>query len=281
MRVLLTGASGQLGGYLRRELLGQEVVAWYGKRTVDLTDREAVAAAFAEARPALVLHAAALASVAECYREPERAWAVNARGTQHLAELADTAGARLVLVSTDLVFDGERGGYRETDAAAPLSIYGRSKVAAEQAVLNCRNCVVVRVSLLFGPTLADNPSFFDQQVQALRKGEPLTLFRDEWRTPLSMVTAARGLLGIARSDYCGLLHVGGPERLSRLEMGQRLARSLGLSDATLVPATRAQVAAGEPRPRDTSLDSSRWRGLFPAAEWPTWEEAMRQFDGSI
>jgi dTDP-4-dehydrorhamnose reductase len=94
-----------------------------------------------------------------------------------------------------------------------------------------------------------------------------------------MPAAARALVGIARSEYCGVLHLGGPERLSRLEMGQRLARSLGLSDAVLVPAARAQAPATEPRPRDTSLDSSRWRGLFPAAEWPTWEEAMRQFDG--
>jgi dTDP-4-dehydrorhamnose reductase len=276
MRILLTGASGQLGSYLLRELDGQTVVAWRGSQAVDLANVDAVAAAFREARPALVIHPAAIASVAECYRAPERAWSVNAQATGQLAELADRAGTRLLLVSTDLVFDGERGGYREEDVPAPLSIYGRTKAAAEQAVLACPNGVVVRVSLLFGPTLVGRPSFFDQQVQALRAGQPLTLFRDEWRTPISLLTAARGLLDIARSDFRGLLHLGGPERLSRLEMGQRLAHSLGLSDAAIVPATRAQFASAEPRPRDTSLDSSRWRGLFPGAEWPAWDEAMRQ-----
>jgi dTDP-4-dehydrorhamnose reductase len=276
MRILLTGASGQLGSYLRRELQGGDVTVWNSSREVDLADADAVAAAFSAARPVLVLHAAALATVAECWRAPERAWAVNARGTELLAELADRAGARLLLVSTDLVFNGERGGYREADAVAPLSVYGRSKAAAERATLACRNGVVVRVSLLFGPTLAGRPSFFDQQVRSLRSGEPLTLFRDEWRTPISLPTAAQALVGIARSDHRGLLHLGGPERLSRLEMGQRLARSLGLSDAAIVPATRADAPAPEPRPRDTSLDSSLWRGLFPAAEWPAWDDAMRQ-----
>src|SRR5690348_11824270 len=114
MRILVTGASGQLGGYLLRELRrrGADAAAWagtrggrlfgYDLRPVDLTDADAVAAAFGEARPAAVLHAAALANVADCYRDPARARRVNAEGTARLAELAGRAGARLVSVSTDL-----------------------------------------------------------------------------------------------------------------------------------------------------------------------------------
>src|SRR5579872_5126131 len=147
MRLLLTGAGGQLGAYLLHELRNTRIhlTAWSGSRTgdvlgvplrpVNLTDRDAVCAAFRDARPDVVLHAAALARVADCHRDPAHAFRVNAAGTAILAELADDAGARLVHVSTDLVFDGEAAPYRETDAPTPLSVYGRTKAAGEAAAL--------------------------------------------------------------------------------------------------------------------------------------------------
>jgi dTDP-4-dehydrorhamnose reductase len=290
MRVLVTGASGQLGGYVLRELIGRgsEVVAWSGSRSgqvgsvplrpVDLANGDRVAAAFREARPTVVLHAAAVASVADCFRDQPRAWQVNARGTALLAELAAHAGARLVFVSTDLVFDGERGRYTESDAPAPLSIYGRTKAAAERAALDIPNSVVVRVSLLYGPSLVGRPSFFDQQLAALREHRPVALFADEWRTPLDLATAARSLVEIARANYVGTLHVGGPERMSRLEMGQRIARCLNLDASVIVPSTRIAAPPAEPRPRDTSLDSSRWRELFGSMAWTRLEEAVSHWD---
>jgi dTDP-4-dehydrorhamnose reductase len=288
MRLLLTGASGQLGAYVLLAVRDwkTDVVAWSGSRTgelfgrplrpVDLADAGAVAAAFREAGPDVVLHAGALTSVAGCHRDPRRARQVNAEGTATLADLAARAGARLVLVSTDLVFDGEGGSYREEDPVSPLSVYGRTKVAAEQAVLACPGGVVVRVSLLFGPTRSGRPAFFDEQAAALREGRPVTLFHDEWRTPLALSAAARGLLAVASSGYTGLWHMGGPERMSRLEMGRRLAACLGLDPAAIVPASRESAPAAEPRPRDTSLDSSRWRSLSPEQDWPDWDEALRQ-----
>jgi dTDP-4-dehydrorhamnose reductase len=288
MRLLVTGASGQLGSYLLRGLVagGTPVTAWSGSRAgtlfnvplwrVDLADATRTAAAFRVARPRAVIHAAALSSVADCHRDPGRAHAVNTAGTALLAELAARAGARLVYVSTDLVFDGEQSWYREEDAPRPLSVYGRSKAAAEEAVRAVPRGLVARVSLLFGPTLTGRPSFFDQQAAALRERRPLKLFEDEWRTPLSLLTAARSLAALAASDVCGTLHLGGPERLNRLEMGQRLAEFLGLDASVLVPARRGDVRAPEPRPRDTSLLSTRWRELFPHLPWPEWREALRQ-----
>jgi dTDP-4-dehydrorhamnose reductase len=287
VRLLLTGASGQLGAYLLRELSapGADVAAWSGTRRgelfgtplqpVDMADAAAVAAAFRQARPGAVIHAAAVASIAECHRDPDHARRVNVGGTATLAELAAAVGARLMLVSTDLVFDGEHAPYREADPAAPLSVYGRSKADAEAAALAAPRGAVARVSLLFGRALAGRPSFFDQQADALRSGWPVPLFADEWRTPLHLAAAARALAALARSDFTGLLHVGGPERLSRLEMGQRLARFLGADPGVIVPARRADAPASEPRPRDVSLDSSLWRRLFPALPWPGWEEALR------
>ncbi|MGH7227061.1 MAG: SDR family oxidoreductase [Gemmataceae bacterium] len=286
MRLLVTGASGQLGSYILRECRrqGQTVIAWSGRRQgelfgcrlrpVDLAESDTIATAFRDTRPDRVVHAAALAVVSDCHREPRRAEQINTRGSAILAELADQAKVPLVYVSTDMVFDGEHAPYREEDAVAPLSVYGRTKADAERAVIAYPRNTVARVPLLFGPTLIDRPTFFDRQVLAPRQGQPVALFHDEWRTPLSLLTAARALLALA--DPLGLLHVGGPERLSRMEMGRRLADFLGGDPATIVSVSRGSVAAAEPRPADLSLDSSRWRSLFPHQEWPTWEEALSQ-----
>jgi dTDP-4-dehydrorhamnose reductase len=286
MRLLLTGASGQLGAYLLRELRNQEVIAWSGSRTgelfglplrpVDLANREAVTTAFAEARPDLIVHTAGITTVSDCHRDPKRARQVNVEGSALLAELAARRQARLLFVSTDLVFDGEKGGYREGDAVGPLSVYGKTKVAAEQAVVSYPAAVVVRVGLLYGPALIERPAFFDQQAAALRAGRPLTLFADEWRTPLSLLATAQALLAVAASDFTGLLHLGGPLRLSRLEMGQRLATVLGCSPPNIVATSRNSGSAAEPRPGDTSLDSSLWRRLYPKQNWPDFEEGLRQ-----
>jgi dTDP-4-dehydrorhamnose reductase len=243
---------------------------------VDLADTDQVVSAFRQSRPAAVLHVAARANVADCERDPETAYGVNTAGSALLAELADAAGARLLLVSTDLVFDGERGGYWEADPPRPLSVYGRTKLQAEQAVFAFRRHAVARVSLLFGPSLTERPAFFDQQLAALRQGRSLALFEDEWRSPVSVPTAARALVALLRSDFCDLVHIGGPERMSRLEMGRRLAAFLGLDASVIAPVTRDSVPGGELRPRDTSLDSSRWRSLFPELPWPGYEDALRE-----
>jgi dTDP-4-dehydrorhamnose reductase len=288
MRLLVTGAGGQLGGYLLHELQesSHSVVAWshtdrpslFGVtlRPVDLTEPELVSTAFAHAHPDVVIHTAGVTSVAACYADPSLAHRVNTAASQHLADLCRRSGARLLFTSTDLVFDGEDGPYREENVPAPLSVYGRSKQEAEHAVLACPGGVVARMSLMFGPSLVGRPSFFDQQVTALRHRTPITLFADEWRTPLSLQTAAIGLLALAQSNFTGLIHMGGPQRQCRWEMGRQLADFLGVTGPEIIAANRADVPAPEPRPRDVSLDSSLWRSLFAHIPLPTGTIALEQ-----
>jgi dTDP-4-dehydrorhamnose reductase len=285
-RVLITGASGNLGAYVVRELQrrGSDFVLWSGARTgdvlgvpvepVELADAERITSAFKVARPALVIHAAAVASPAECFRNPARARQINVEASAILADLAAQSGARLLLVSTDLVFDGEQGAYRETDTPRPLSVYGHTKLAAEKAVLAHPRSMVARISLLFGPTLIQRPSFFDEQVSALRERRPCNLFADEWRTPLGLESAARALIALVHSDFEGTVHVGGPERLSRLEMGLRLAHALHDDPSVFVGVSRESIGSREPRPRDLSLDSTLWKQLFPQEPRPAFEDAL-------
>lgn len=269
--LLVSGASGQLGCYLLEQLAAQRraVTAWsgtargersgYGLVPVDLGDAQQIEAALESARPEIILHAAAISRIDECYRDPRRAERINVDATRSITHWARQNHARLVYVSTDLVFDGTQGNYREDDVARPLSCYGRTKLAAEEEVLQYPGAVVVRVSLLYGPSLCGRPSFYDQQREALLSGRPCVLFHDEWRTPLSYSAAAQALLAIAEHPITGRLHVGGPERLSRLEMGERLAAELKVARPQFVARSRLDAPGDEPRPADTSLNSERYR----------------------
>jgi dTDP-4-dehydrorhamnose reductase len=243
-------------------------------RQVDLRDVDQVSEAFTEFKPDIVIHAAAISSAVGCLKDPEQARQVNATATRFLAELAQKQQARLVFTSTDLVFDGREGHYRETDAATPITVYGHSKAAAERSVVRCDQ-LAVRIGLLFAPAINGRPGFFDNQLQALQEGSRCFLFEDEWRTPLSTDLAARGLLEVAASDVKGILHLAGPETMTRFEMGQRLAKAIGVDPQLVIGNRREDNAGDEPRPRDVSLQCDRWCQLFPDFPRPDYEQALR------
>lgn len=286
MRVLVTGASGCLGGWLVRALLerGEDVLAWSGTqcgsveglplRPVDLSNPGATARAFEEAEPDVVIHAAAVSRTDRAHGDPELAVGVNTGGTARMAGMAGRDQVRFIHVSTDLVFDGEGAPYREGDEERPLSIYGKTKLAAEGSVREIPNSVVVRVSLMYGPSRERGRSFFDFLLESLRAGSEVRPFLDEWRTPLSLRYAAEGLAMLVRSDETGLFHLGGPERLSRMDMATRLKEYLGIEEAKLVTASRLEGSVDELRPKDVSLDSSRWIESFSELVQRSYEEEL-------
>ncbi|MGC8638437.1 MAG: SDR family oxidoreductase [Isosphaeraceae bacterium] len=292
MRIVVTGASGQLGCYLLNELTksgAHVVIPWSGKprsksfglhlRPVNLTEPAAVSAALVDADPEVILHAAAVSAPYAVRQNPEKGWGVNVEGTARLAEWCRSHGRRLIFTSTDMVFDGERGWYREQDLPRPVLEYGRTKAAAETVVLGVPHGLVARISLLYGPSRIGRGSFFDRAIASLEEGKTQTFFEDEFRTPLDYATAARALIRLAETDVRGIVHVGGRERLSRFQLMQRAARALGL-DASLVRANRrADVVFTEPRPADLSLCTELLDSLLPNLERPSIEEALRGGDG--
>jgi dTDP-4-dehydrorhamnose reductase len=276
-RWLVTGAAGQLGGYLLRQLQGEvdssdvlaltragsDLAGNVRAARVDLGDGDAVRRIVAEFRPDYVLHVGAMTSVADCYAQPAVARRVNVTATRVLAEATVACGGRLVYSSTDMVFAGNSAPYGESDPPGPLSHYGRTKLAAEQELADFDRALTVRLPLMYGFACTRRETTFAKQIAALRSRRPLRLFADEVRTPVWLADAARALVGLARSDLAGVIHVAGPERLSRLEMVEQWARLLGVADAKLEPVSRLSIDAAEPRPEDLSLDGSRLAGLFP------------------
>jgi dTDP-4-dehydrorhamnose reductase len=197
-------------------------------------------------RPDVVLHTAA------AWRTEAEAQAVIVEGTRGIAQACAEIGARLVHMSTDLVFDGEHGPYSEEDAPAPVNFYGAAKAETERIVAaRVPNAVIVRTSLV---TCFDPPDPRTQPILDALRGarEPLTLFTDEYRCPVRTEDLAAALVELAQSDYRGILHVAGPERLSRHELGLRIAAYYGLEPA---PGIRSVLSgsSGMIRPRDCSL----------------------------
>jgi dTDP-4-dehydrorhamnose reductase len=286
MRVLLTGASGQLGSYIVRELIrsGHRAVLWSrgsgGRRydlelcRVDLTDAAGILAGLTASDPEVIIHAAAMATAEDVRNQPVMGWAVNVEGTRLLTGWCRDRGRRLVFTSTDLVFDGTRPWYREEDNPNPIMDYGRTKAEAEEYVLDSPGGLVARLSLLYGASSSGRQSFIDRALAALRAGTTQVFFEDEFRTPLDYGTAARALVRLAECDYPGILHVAGQERVSRFELMRRVAAALDI-DRSLVRANRRQdVVFAERRPADVSLDTSRLAALLPDLPRPSIEEAV-------
>ncbi len=233
MRVLITGASGRLGSYLLARLrdVPHQVIAWSGTalgehmgfplQPVELADHFAVAAAITEASPDVVIHAGGISQAEAVHADAERGRAVITDATQQLADWAARHNRRLIFTSTDLVFDGRGAWYRETDLASPVTEYGRAKLAAESCVLAAPKGLVARIALLYGPSLSGRPGFFDRAMARMQTGQPQAFFIDEFRTPLDYATAAGILVRLVDSPATGLLHVGGPERLSRYDLMRR------------------------------------------------------------
>ena len=213
--------------------------------------------------PCEVVHCAALSRAKDCQSDPDRAARTNAALPGELAAWCQAHGARLVHVSTDLVFgrvDAPRGGFREGDDPAPVSVYGESKLAGERAVLAaCPSAVVVRLPLLYGDSAGRGLGASDSLLAAVERDEVPALFADEFRTPLEVANAARALVELLDVGTRGLLHVAGPERVSRHAFGLAVLEAMGLTRQDAEAAVRAveqsEVDTGAPRPRDVSLDA--------------------------
>ncbi len=258
MRLLITGGSGYLGaGFLRRLPPDMKVAATFCQHPIerpgvttlrlDVRDPVAVMHTVDEFRPDVIIHTAALMGGGALL-------ATNAGGSRFIAHAATRVGARLIHLSSDVIFDGEHAPYDEDALPAPISAYGSSKALAERAVKEeCPRAVIVRTSLVYGF------SPLDPRTQQTLNGEMPDLFTDEYRCPLLVDDLTSALIELVTMDYAGVLNIAGPQRLCRYDFGVKLVQALH-APVKFAPALCASNP--NPRPRDCTLDTTRAQSLL-------------------
>lgn len=268
-RLLVTGASGFLGWHLCR--LAQatwQVTGTFHRHVpqqlpgvtlhaIDLGDLDAIAPWLAQLAPAAVIHTAALSQPNRCEQNPAQSYRVNVEATRVLAECCAQHQIPLVFTSTDQVFDGQSPPYSEASLPSPINLYGHHKAEAEALVQTLHpTAASCRLPLLYGPPSPTADCFLQGFLRTLKAGQPLNLFTDEFRTPAYVEDVAAGLL-LALEKAPGLLHLGGPDRLSRYDFGLRMAEVFGLDPSLLIPGKQADVIMPARRPADVSSSSQK------------------------
>lgn len=277
MRILITGSNGLLGQKLVSALRSDEKVDLLATsrgtdrtpdplgshyRAMDITVEDEVNSVLDAFKPEVVIHTAAMTNVDACELDPVACKLQNVTATEHLVRASERHGSHFIHLSTDFIFDGENGPYREEDEAGPLSIYGHSKLDAERIVINSRlsKWAIARTIIVYG--IAEGLSRSNVVLWAkgaLEKGQPIKVVDDQWRMPTLAEDLADGCIRIAKRGAAGIYNLSGPDGMSILELVNRVGMFFEL-DTSGVSAVKSD-SLGQParRPPTTGfiLDKAR------------------------
>ncbi|MBI2192125.1 MAG: dTDP-4-dehydrorhamnose reductase [Planctomycetes bacterium] len=281
MKILVIGANGQLGSDVVRaaERAGHQAVPFRGRHELDVTRAEEVSRALAAHRPDAVMNAAARCDVDACETDSARAWEVNALGARHVAQACRDQGSRLLHVSTDYVFSGDKDQpYVETDLPRPLNTYGITKLAGEHfALAYGGRTLVVRTSGLYGiqGSREKGGNFVETMVRLSAVRPEIRLACDQVLSPTSTRDLSETLLGLAGLDLCGVVHVCNRGACSWLEWATEIFRLLG-RDVRACPVPLDSFGLQARRPRYSALESL----VFPRIgipPLPHWQDALARY----
>ncbi|MBX7150875.1 SDR family oxidoreductase [bacterium] len=274
-RLLITGGTGTLGSHLVRmadaDGRWDEIHSTYCTLNPNfhkifwhyMDARNSISPILEKIKPDCVIHTLAMTSPDACESKKLDAWQINVETTKEIADYSHAHQIRMIFTSSDLVFDGEKGNYFEDDTFNPVSFYGDTKAEAEQIVNERMGRLLnVRISLLYGFNLNLRQIFFDQMVTSIKNKQPIVLFSDQFRTMMNVSNAAACLLELAEGEQTGLLHLGGPERISRLDFGKRLAKFLGVNAKTLSSQPMSAIKSRARRPADVSLNTDKAKSIL-------------------
>ncbi len=269
---IITGAAGLIGQYFLKTAArwapGWEVRG-LSRADLDLTDHAAADQIWQRLKPNAVIHCAALSRTKDCEQDPRLAHRINVEATAHLAHLSKDIP--FIFLSSGEVFDGRRGWYREDDEALPINIYGKTKLEAEQRVLENPRHTAVRIVLTAGASRHGDRSFVEDMCRSVKNGKKVTLYGDEFRCPLPAGAITRSVWELLDKGAPGLYHLGGGERLSRWEIGQALLPWYPELQGHLIEGS-VEGHTGAPRPADLSLSCEKIQALlsFPIPGFRSW-----------
>ncbi len=263
MKYFITGGSGLLGQRLATVAdKNDEIVLSHNanptKDTVrcDITNLEEVKKVINREKPDAIIHCAAMTNVDLCEDEIEKAYSINGDGTGNIAKAAEEINAKVIYVSTDFVFDGKTGFYKEDDETNPLGIYAKSKYDGEvQLQEYSSNWAIARVSVLYG--WHERQNFTTWVIDQLRQNNPINIVTDQINSPTLADNAGEAMFEIARQDKNGIFHTAGNDRISRYDFTELIAEAFDLNKDLINPTTSTEFVQKAPRPQDSSLDVSK------------------------
>jgi len=243
---------------------------------LDITSKRDVSNLLDEISPDTVIHTAAFTNVDGCETEKERAFKVNVEGTKNIALAAEKIKAKMVYISTDYVFDGERGLYKENDPPSPLNYYGLTKLKGEIEVEDiCSDFIIARTSVIYGK---GRQNFATWIINELENGNKIRIVRDQFVSPTLNTDLANQLLALIEQDKTGLFHTAGGERINRYDFAVKLADSFGLRKELINSITSDELEWIARRPMDSSLDISKISRIQKPLKV---EEALGRFKGEL
>lgn len=279
MKVFVTGSRGMLARSARRALkaAGHEVLGM-SREELDITMLDAVRHPVKAFEPDWIFNLAAYTRVDDCESNEEEAFLVNALGARNVAAAAAEAGAAVLTISTDYVFDGRSTRpYREYDPVGPKSVYGASKLAGEIAVREVNpNHLIVRTSWLYG---RGGPNFIDTILARARTGESLTVVNDQRGSPTWTHDLSEGLVALAEGGHRGTIHCASAGDCTWFELAQYAIERAGL-DASIEPIDTATLGRPAPRPAYSVLDD-RWYMHLTGRRMPAWKDAVDRYVAAI
>lgn len=269
MRLLITGATGLLG--LNLSLVASARGHWvmglshsrklsaipFELRQVDLLDVDRALAVIADAKPEAIIHCAAQADINAAEKAPKQTMALNRDVPAHLAAFSSEWGIPYIYISSDAVFDGQVGGYVESDPTNPLSLYARTKLAGEQAVQAAHPDAMIARVVFFGWSLSGKRSLSEFFFNHLQSGNPVKGFTDTYFSPLYAEDLAELLLDALAASHSGIYHFTSPQSLSKYEFGVRIARRFGFDPTLIEPVRAAEMDRGVARSLNLTLRSDK------------------------
>jgi dTDP-4-dehydrorhamnose reductase len=232
--------------YLDREL--------FDYTQLDITSRSDVKSLVLSYRPDIIINTAAVSSVDDCEKQRENAWRVNVNGVEHLTDAARLIGAKIIHLSTDYVFDGKSGPYRENDRVNPINYYGKTKLAGENVILaGGVQFAILRIILVFGTGNNLKKNFATWVIESLRRREPIRCAADQVSNPTYVGSVANAVMNVIGRGSCGIFHVCDGDRLSRYDFAVKIARAFGLDEALIAKTAAAGLNQAAPRPLSTGF----------------------------
>jgi len=266
-RILIIGSNGRLGQSLVKKIMRRKktelmcssieeepLITGVEYRKVDITQKHQVKKLVLDFVPDFIINAAAFTNVDKCESERELAWKINVTGVEHLAQYARLVDAHLTHVSTDYVFDGKNGPYSETDQPNPISYYGRTKFASENALaISGAKYAIVRTNVLFGPSEFGEPDFVNWVIDSLTSGKKIRIVTDQINNPTFIPDLADGILRIVDLNKDGLYNLAGRELLSRYDFALRIAEHFALNKKLIEKIKTSDLKQPAPRPLKSGL----------------------------